>query len=200
MKIFFATGNQGKLREFQLAGQVLGIDIEPLPGLNSIIAPEETGATFEENARLKAAYYSEFAPGPLFADDSGLEVDALNGEPGVLSARFAGKEADAAANNALLLERLGKEPNRAARFVCVIALAVAGVQTAWFRGDVSGSILYEPRGVGGFGYDPLFYYPQFDCTLAELDEGRKFAVSHRGVAMRGLLKYLLQYLTDAPSR
>jgi len=189
MKLFCATGNAGKLREFQLAARLFNIDIEPLPGLKSIVAPEETGATFEENARLKAAYYSGFATGPLFADDSGLEVDALQGAPGVFSARFAGEHADTAANNALLLNRLGNETHRNARFVCVIALAEAGVAVASFRGEVEGTILREPRGAGGFGYDPLFYYPPFDCTFSEMDEARKFAVSHRGAAFRQLLQY-----------
>src|SRR5277367_3339489 len=123
MKVYCATGNPGKLREFQLAGELLNIDIEPLPGLNNIAPPEETGTTFEENARLKAAYYSRFAPGLLFADDSGLAVDALGGAPGVYSARYAGEHATDEANNRLVLERLGNNTNRTARFVCVIALA-----------------------------------------------------------------------------
>jgi XTP/dITP diphosphohydrolase len=189
LKIYCASGNPGKLREFRLAAELLNIDVEPLPGLKSMIAPEETGATFEENARLKATYYSEFAPGLLFADDSGLEVDALHGEPGVFSARFAGEHADVAANNALLLSRLADEPNRGARFVCVIALAEAGVVKASFRGEVEGTILHQPHGAGGFGYDPLFYYPPFKCTFSEMDEARKFAVSHRGAAFRKLLQY-----------
>jgi XTP/dITP diphosphohydrolase len=190
LKIYCATGNAGKLREFQLAGQLLHIDIQPVPDLQSIVAPEETGATFEENATLKAAYYSQFAPGPLFADDSGLEVDALNGAPGVYSARYAGVHATDAENNALLLERLSADSNRTARFVCVIALAEAGVAGASFRGEVEGAILHEPRGPGGFGYDPLFYYPPFGRSLAEVDETRKFAVSHRGAALRAMLQYL----------
>ncbi len=190
MKIYCATGNPGKLREFQLAGRVLNIDVEPLAGLKTITAPEESGATFEDNARIKAAYYSEFASGPLFADDSGLEVDALGGAPGVYSARFAGPEATDAANNRLLLERLGDNPNRTGRFVCVIALAEGGQVRATFRGVVEGEILREARGPGGFGYDPLFYYPPFGCTFGEVEGEKKFDVSHRGQALRQLLQYL----------
>lgn len=195
MKIYCATGNAGKLREFQHAGEVLGIDIEPLANLKSIEAPEEHGATFEENARLKAEYYSRFAPGPLFADDSGLEVDGLGGEPGVRSARYAGPEANDTANNRLLLERLGDRTDRTARFVCVIALAEGGRTIQTFRGTVEGEILREPRGAGGFGYDPLFYFPPFRCTFGEVDEARKFEVSHRGKALREMLNYLASTFT-----
>ncbi len=195
-KVYCATGNAGKLREFQLAGKLLDIDIEPLAGLKSIATPEETGATFEENARLKAEYYSRFAPGPLFADDSGLEVDALNGEPGVYSARYAGLGANDGSNNALLLTRLAEHTNRAARFVCVIALAQSGKTEQAFRGEVAGEILHEARGPGGFGYDPLFYYPPFGCSFGEVEDARKFNVSHRGNALRALL----QYLTNVPRR
>jgi XTP/dITP diphosphohydrolase len=190
VKIYCATGNPGKLREFQLAGQLLKIDVEPLAGLKSIAAPEENGATFEENARIKAAYYSRFAPGLLFADDSGLEVDALGGAPGVWSARYAGPDATDAANNRLLLERLGDNPLRTGRFVCTIALADGGEVRAVFRGVVEGEILREPRGPGGFGYDPLFYYPPFGCSFGEVDGPKKFDVSHRGHALRALLQYL----------
>lgn len=190
MKIYCATGNPGKLREFQLAGEVLDIDIEPLARLREIPAPEEYGSSFEENACIKAAYYSRFAPGPLFADDSGLEVDALGKEPGVYSARFAGPDATDQANNELLLRRLGDNPLRTARFVCVIALAEAGEIKHTFRGEVEGQILHEPRGPGGFGYDPLFYYPPFGCSFGEVEGARKFDVSHRGKALRAMLNYL----------
>jgi XTP/dITP diphosphohydrolase len=190
VKLYCATGNPGKLREFRLAGQVLGIEIEPLPGIHSIAAPEETGATFEENAKIKACYYSRFAPGPLFADDSGLEVDALKGEPGVFSARYAGPGATDEANNRLLLERMAKKRRRGARFVCVIALAQAGQVLKTFRGTVEGEILPEERGPGGFGYDPLFYYPPFGCSFGEVDGEKKFDVSHRGNALRLLFKHL----------
>jgi XTP/dITP diphosphohydrolase len=190
VKIYCATGNPGKLREFQLAGELLDIDIEPLAGLKEIIPPEENGKTFEENARLKAAYYSRFAPGPLFADDSGLEVDSLGGAPGVYSARYAGPNATDRANNELLLQRLGDNPDRSARFVCVIALAQAGEVRQTFRGEVEGEILLAGRGPGGFGYDPLFYYPPFSCSFGEVDGPAKFDVSHRGKALRALLKHL----------
>lgn len=191
MKLYCATGNAGKLREFQLAATVLGIAIEPLPDLKSIPAPEENGATFEANARLKAEYYSRFAPGLLFADDSGLEVDALGGAPGVYSARYAGVGATDAGNNRLLLDRLADKESRTARFVCVIALAEGGVARETFRGTVEGEILREARGAAGFGYDPLFDYPPFACSFGEVDGERKFDVSHRGKALRAMLRYLV---------
>lgn len=190
MKIWCATGNAGKLREFRLAGKLPGVEVEALPDLRSIPAPEETGATFEENARLKAVYYSRFAPGLLFADDSGLAVDALGGEPGVYSARYAGEHATDEANNRLVLERLGENSQRTARFVCVIALAEGGEVVETFRGEVEGELLHAARGPGGFGYDPLFYYPPFACSFGEVDDEKKFAVSHRGNAVRAMLRYL----------
>jgi XTP/dITP diphosphohydrolase len=188
--VYCASGNPGKLREFHLAGSLLGIDIEPLPGLKSLVAPEETGVTFEENAVLKALYYSQFASGPIFADDSGLAVDALAGAPGVLSARYAGPDATDEANNRLLLENLKAVENRAARFVCVIALAEQGVVRRTFRGEVEGRILREARGPGRFGYDPLFFYPPFGHSFGEVDDAKKFGVSHRGSALRMMLDYL----------
>ena len=190
MKLYCATGNQGKLREFRLAGHLLGIEVLPVEGLKDIPAPEETGATFEENARLKAAYYSRFAPGMLFADDSGLEVDALDGAPGVYSARYAGPNANDADNNQLLLRNLTGIANRTARFVCAIAVAEADEARHIFRGTVEGEILDAPRGPAGFGYDPLFYYPDFACSFGEADDNQKFSVSHRGKALRNMLAYL----------
>lgn len=190
MKIWCATGNPGKLREFRLAAQVLGIEIEPLAGLKSLVAPEESGVTFEANAKIKAEYYSRFAPGRLFADDSGLEVDALGGEPGVYSARYAGEGAIDEANNKLLLSRLANATRRTARFICVIALAEAGQSIKTFRGAVEGEILHETRGSGGFGYDPLFFYAPFGCSFGEVEGEKKFAVSHRGNALRAMLAWL----------
>lgn len=186
MKLWCATTNRGKLLEFRLAGG----DVEALPNMSSIPPSPEDGETFEANAAQKAVYYSRYAEGLLFADDSGLEVDALNGEPGVRSARFAGEGATDAANNALLLRKLAAAANRRARFVCVIALAQAGQVVRTFRGAMEGEILMEPRGSGGFGYDPLFYYPPLGQTLAEIPPERKFAVSHRGQAFRELIQWV----------
>jgi len=183
LTLYCATGNAGKLREFRLAAGE-GFEIEPLMG---IAAPEETGSTFEENAAEKAVYYSRFAPGVLFADDSGLEVDALGGAPGIYSARYAGNDA---ANNARVLRELEGATNRAARFVSVVALAEQGQLLKTFRGEVEGEILRAPRGDGGFGYDPLFWYPPFGCSLAEVDAQRKHAVSHRGKALEAMLAWL----------
>lgn len=190
MIVYCATGNPGKLREFRLAAEGAGIQVETLPGLADLEACEETGATFEANAILKAEYYGRHAPGPLFADDSGLEVDALGGAPGVYSARFAGPDATDAANNQLLLEKMHGVRDRSARFVCVIALAEGGRAAGIFRGAVEGRILEEARGPNGFGYDPLFYYPAFGCSFGEAAPERKLTVSHRGAALRALFRHL----------
>jgi XTP/dITP diphosphohydrolase len=193
MIIYACTGNPGKLREFALAARnagTAGIFIEPLPGLKDIPSPEETGKSFEENAVLKAIYYSGFTSELVFADDSGIEVDALNGAPGVYSARFAGADATDTDNNQLLLTRLGSAENRNGRFVCVIAVAHQGKLVRTFRRTVEGEILRELRGAGGFGYDPLFFYPPLQKTLAELPPEEKFSVSHRGKALRAMIEWL----------
>ena len=188
MKLYCATKNRGKLREFQnVAGD---IEIAILPGLDTLPTPEEDGDTFEANARLKAEYYSREADCPVFADDSGLVVDALGGEPGVYSARYAGEGAGDAANNRLLLERLNGIADRRARFQCVIALADRGRVIGTFSGAVEGEILNEARGTNGFGYDPLFYYAPLGCTMAEIETERKFDISHRGEALRKMFAYL----------
>lgn len=189
MKVYCATSNAGKLREFQLAlhGHV---DVEAVPGLAAIVPPEETGDTFEANAVEKTLYYSRFCDGPVFADDSGLMVDALGGAPGVYSARYAGPEATDDANNRLVLERMRGVSNRAARFVCVIALARAGELLATFRGEVEGTLVQEPRGPGGFGYDPLFFYPPFGSTFGEAALAAKMKVSHRSRALAQLREWL----------
>jgi XTP/dITP diphosphohydrolase len=189
VKVYCATSNPGKLREFQLALKD-EVEILPVPGLAGIVPPEETGATFEANATEKAIYYSRFCDGPVFADDSGLAVDALDGAPGVYSARYAGPEGDAHANNRLLLERMSGMSNRTARFVCVIALARSGEVQAAFRGEVEGTLAEEPHGHGGFGYDPLFYYPPFRCTFGEAPLADKMHVSHRARALAQLGEWL----------
>ena|SRR5579862_7694945 len=186
MIVYCATSNKGKLREFQLAAP----DFEVRPLAVPAPPPEETGNTFEANAILKAEFYGQFADGFLFADDSGLEVDALNGDPGVHSARYAGPDATDQANNALLLKNLTGISNRAARFVCVIALVHNGKLVRTFRGSVEGRILDSPRGSGGFGYDPLFFHEQFGCTFGEAPIGDKMLVSHRAQALSAMFQCL----------
>ncbi len=175
MKIHCATSNPGKLREFHLAAP----DFEIVPV--SLPAPEETGKTFEENALLKAVYYGAHVSGYLFVDDSGIEVDALGGRPGVDSAHF---------NNDWLLEQMRGVENRTARFVCVIALVRNGQDPKYFRGVVEGRVIGQPRGANGFGYDPIFFYEPFGCTLGEADAAAKMRVSHRAQALEKMFTFL----------
>lgn len=175
MKIYCGTSNPGKLREFQLAAP----DFEIVPV--SLTAPEETGKTFDENALLKALYYGAHVEGYLFVDDSGIEVDALGGRPGVDSAHF---------NNHWLLDQLRGIENRTARFVCVIALVHNGQLIQTFRGEVEGRVTQEPRGANGFGYDPLFYYEPFGCTFGEAETSAKMRVSHRAQALDKMFTFL----------
>ena len=197
--LYVASSNPGKLRDFAAAAQVFQFDVVPLPGLGDIPAPVEDGLTFEDNARLKAVYYSGFATGcVVIADDSGLEVDVLGGEPGVRSARFAedaGFVADGVAdldarNNLFLLERLASQATglKSARYRCVIAAARGGAILTTAEGSVEGEILLDPRGSGGFGYDPLFYLPALGKTMAEIDLAQKQLMSHRGKAFSALLE------------
>ncbi len=193
MRLYCATTNPGKLREFRMAlgwfvrsGIAAGLDSGPC---------EETGATFEENAIQKALYYSKHCDGYLFVDDSGIEVDALGGAPGVYSARFAGPDATDESNNRLLLDRMRGVEDRTARFVCVVALAKSGELVRTFRGEVEGRLTEEPRGPNGFGYDPLFYYPPFGCTFGEAPLERKMEVSHRA---RALALAMAEWLTTHP--
>lgn len=197
MKLYCATTNRGKLREFQMALRD-SIQVEPLPGLETIAPCEETGVTFEENAIEKALYYSKRCDGYLFVDDSGLEVAALAGAPGVYSSRFAGPSATDAANNQLLLDRMRGVLDRTARFVCVVALAKSGQLLRTFRGEVEGRLLETPQGANGFGYDPLFFYPPFECSFGEAPLERKMEVSHRAQAL-GKLRAFLQATAVEPA-
>ena len=190
MRLYCATTNPGKLREFRLA-LADSFDVAALPGLGSLPPCDETGATFEENAIQKALHYSKHCDGLLFVDDSGLEVDALGGAPGVYSARYAGPGAADEANNRLLLDRMRGTCERTARFVCVVALAESGRLVRTFRGEVEGQLTTQPRGANGFGYDPLFYYPPFGCTFGEAPLQRKMEVSHRSKALGSMREYLL---------
>jgi XTP/dITP diphosphohydrolase len=193
MILHACSSNAAKLAEFSLATEQVGSEflILPLPGLKQIAAPEETGETFEENAILKALYYSRFSEQLVFADDSGLEVEALGGAPGILSARFAGPEAADEENNRLLLKSMADGLPRGARFVTSIALAKAGKLITVAHGNVAGNISTEARGTGGFGYDPLFFYPPLNRSFGELSDAEKFAVSARGNATRNLLRWLI---------
>jgi XTP/dITP diphosphohydrolase len=196
-RILIATSNPGKLRDFAGAAAGHGIEIASIPGFASLSVVVEDGLTFEENARKKAEAYSRHAPGEIvLADDSGLEVDALNGAPGVHSARYAADQPHLAnentgeeANNARVLRELRKVPpeRRTGRFICVLVAARDGQTLASFRGTAEGIILDSPRGTGGFGYDPLFYFPEIRKTFAELSAEEKAGYSHRGAAFRQFL-------------
>lgn len=203
MTVYACSSNRAKLEELILAGRQSGLAdlaVEPLPGLNRIPAPDEDGTSFEQNAGSKGEYYSGFTEELVLADDSGLEVAELGGAPGIHSARFAGPNVTDAENNGLLLRRLENQDNRSARFVCVVALARAGRVCTTVRGIVEGEILSQPRGDRGFGYDPLFFYPPLGRTFAELTREEKFAVSHRGRALRSLFTYLSQRIDKSNAR
>jgi XTP/dITP diphosphohydrolase len=189
LRLYCATTNPGKLREFRIALDAR-FEVDTLPGLAEIPPCEETGVTFEENAVEKALYYSKHCGEYLFVDDSGLEVDALGGAPGVYSARFAGPDATDEANNQLVLDRMRGVRDRPARFVCVVALAREGELIHTFRGEVEGRLAEEPRGANGFGYDPLFFYPPFGCTFGEALLERKMGVSHRAAALGVMQEWL----------
>jgi len=198
-RILIATSNPGKLRDFAGAASSYGIEVVPVPRFSSLPSAVEDGSTFEANARKKAEHYSRYIPGEIvLADDSGLEVDALGGDPGVHSARYAADDprkaesnTDDEANNARLIRELKSVPpdQRTGRFVCVIAAARDGETLAVFRGTAEGIILDRPRGSNGFGYDPLFYFPQIRKTFAELSAEQKAQFSHRGAAFRGFLEW-----------
>ena len=198
--IYVASSNPGKLRDFAAAAAIFEVAIAELPGLREIPPPPEDGATFEANAREKALAYSHVRPGLLvLADDSGLEVDALAGEPGARSARsaedagFAGEGWDR--NNAYLVARLrasGTPEPWPARYRCALALARDGLVLRTAEGTVEGEVRDEPRGRGGFGYDPLFWLPELGLTMAEIELATKQTLSHRGRALRALLERMAE--------
>lgn len=196
-KIYICTSNRGKLRDFSSAASAFGpagILMQPLPDLEHITPPEENGSSFEQNAIQKAVYYSSYTSELVVADDSGLEVESLAGAPGIHSARYAGIGATDAQNNALLLAKLGATPERKARFVCVLALAQNEEPVITTKGSVEGTILGEPQGTAGFGYDPLFFYPPLQRSFAELTPEEKLGVSHRGIALQLLFEGLRKIL------
>lgn len=191
-RLLVATTNAGKLREIRSLLAASGVELVTLRDLPPIEEPEETGLTFEDNARLKALHYAERSGMPTVAEDSGLIVDGLDGEPGVRSARFIRPDATYPERFSEIFRRLAGPParTRAARFVCALAVADAGRIVYETRGTVEGEIAPEPRGTAGFGYDPIFYYPPYDSTLAEVEEAAKLAVAHRGQAFRALAAWL----------
>lgn len=195
MKLLVATGNPGKLKEIRriLAGspiEVLGLDA--FPDLPEVV---EDGDTFEANARKKAIEMAEGSGCLTLADDSGLVVDALNGAPGVISARYAGEDGDDEANNRKLMQVMQDVPDdqRQAAFHCVMALAEPGGRCRTFDGNIKGRLLREPRGEGGFGYDPYFLVPEYGKTTSELSLDIKNRISHRGSALRKVLPVLQEY-------
>ncbi len=193
--LLLASSNPGKLREYTAmaaSGADLVAELDLLPGFDQLPKFEESAPTFAENAAGKARHYSQFAQQPIFADDSGLVVPALGGAPGVHSARYAGPDASDAERVSKLLGELRARDcaDRRARFVCVIALAERGQVLAVFSAAAEGEILDAPRGEGGFGYDPVFYFPSLNKTFAEITREEKNLYSHRGQAFRKLQEFL----------
>lgn len=182
--LLIATSNPGKAREFAALFADLNLRLLTLSDVGITTPVPETGGTFYANARLKAEGYMELSGLPTLADDSGLEVAALDGAPGVDTAHYGGVQGEAQLR--YLLQQMEHVPwhERLARFVCVIALARPGSETVFVEGTLPGVIEHEPRGTGGFGYDPLFYVLDDDCTLAEMPTERKNAISHRAAAAR----------------
>lgn len=191
-KLVFATGNQGKMKEIREILADMDLEILSMKEAGVILDIQEDGTTFEENAVIKAKAVQEATGELTLADDSGLEIDYLNGEPGVYSARYLGEDTSYRIKNANLIQRLEGVPmeQRTARFVCVIAAAFPDGWVETARATIEGVIGYEERGENGFGYDPIFYVPEFHCSTAELSPEQKNAVSHRGKALRQMKEIL----------
>lgn len=195
-KIIFATGNEGKLKEIKVILDMAGVEILSMKEAGIHADIEENGSTFEENAIIKAKAIGELTGEIVLADDSGLEIDYLNKEPGVYSARYAGEDTPYSIKNQMLLDRLeGVEmEQRTARFVCVIAAALPDGRVITTRGTIEGYIGYAPAGENGFGYDPIFYVPEYKCSTAQLTMAQKNELSHRGKALRAMKEELKAYL------
>lgn len=186
MKIIFATGNENKLREIRQITENMGIEIVSMKDAGYYTEVEETGTTFEENAYLKASAIAKKCNLPTLADDSGLEIDYLNKEPGIYSSRFMGEDTPHSVKNAELLRRMEGVPDekRTARFVCAICLVRPDGSSETVRATMEGRVAYKSAGKNGFGYDPIFFLPERGCTSAELSPEEKNAISHRGKALR----------------
>jgi XTP/dITP diphosphohydrolase len=191
-RLVVATTNRGKLKEIAQLLTGVPVELQTLAEFPDVAAPQEDGRTFAENARLKALFYARHTGELTVAEDSGLEIDALDGVPGVESARYGGPASTYPEKFALIYDalRARKAAGNAARFVCALALVKDGELLFEARGTVEGKIAPEPRGAGGFGYDPIFYHPLLGCTLAEASPAQKSAISHRGEAFRRLAEYL----------
>jgi XTP/dITP diphosphohydrolase len=200
--LYLASSNPGKLRELAALAAAAGLELALLPGYDRLPSAAEEDSSFALNALEKALHYSQTTDLPVLGDDSGLVVDALGGRPGVHSARYAGPRATDDDNNRKLLEELGDVPaeKRMARYVCVLALAWRNRTLALFSDSCQGRILEAPRGEGGFGYDPLFFFPPLERTLAEVSAEEKNQHSHRAKAFRKLLAYLGQPPFALPPR
>ena len=195
-RIIFATGNKNKMIEIRQILGDLGWDILSMKEAGISLDIEENGTTFEENAIIKAEAVAKYCDDIVLADDSGLEIDYLNKEPGIYSSRYAGEDTPYEIKNQMLLDRLEGVPKeeRTARFVCAIAAAVPGKEAIVVRGTIEGYIGYAPAGENGFGYDPIFYVPDLDCSTAELSPEDKNARSHRGNALRAMRDKLKELL------
>ena len=185
-KIVFATGNKGKVKEIQMILADLGVEVTTMKEEGIFVDVEENGTTYEENAMIKAREVAKYTDAIVMADDSGLEIDYLNKEPGIYSARYMGEDTSYRIKNNNLIERLTgvEDEKRTARFVCAIAAVLPDGRELTTRGVIEGRIGYEERGENGFGYDPIFYVPEFGKTTAELTEEEKNMVSHRGRALK----------------
>lgn len=185
-KIIFATGNEGKMKEVRMILKDLGLPVLSMKEAGVQADIVEDGTTFEENAKIKAVAVQKLTGALVLADDSGLEIDYLNKEPGIYSARYMGEDTPYSVKNANLISRLAGMPDeqRTARFVCAIAAAFPDGEVLTTRGTIEGIIGYEERGENGFGYDPIFYLPEYKKSTAELSPEEKNALSHRGRALR----------------
>ncbi len=195
MKLLVATSNPGKVREIRDLLSGAPVELVTLDALPAIEEPEETGATFAENARIKALYYNGATGLASVADDSGLEIDALDGAPGIHSARWHGASYQDKFDRIYQLLQERRASGSPARFVCAVAMAVDGRIDYEVQGTVDGEIAPEPRGSNGFGYDPIFLYPPLGRTLGEVPDEVKATLSHRGAAFRALRRYLMELPT-----
>ena len=201
-RIIFATGNEGKMREVRLILADLGMEVLSMKEAGASCEAEENGSTFAENAEIKAREVWRQTGDIVLADDSGLVVDYLGGEPGIYSARYLGEDTSYEIKNQAIIHRLAEaeEEGRTARFVCAIAAALPDGRILTTQGVIEGEIARKPAGEEGFGYDPIFYVPDFHATTAELLPEQKNAVSHRGRALRAMKKKLARYMEEQEER